>query len=259
MEKSLFDESKIIKKVNEGIESSIYLYKDKNGNKVILKKLNDRIVFNKNAFSIETRKPIIIDEKIRKNKEEKLQIISKEPCMKDEIQLLDLVFDKDGKFIGYTSKPDTKVTLNNKYCVSKKKKINYLTQLKDKLEELNRNGIYVGDFINSNNFGVRDGKVMLYDVDSFYVKGLDFDYKNDMITDYLRNNDKIDNVDNYCFNFFTISFYKDILISYIYDYLGSEGLPFVFNNKENNQLLNDMIKKRNYTKKYFLDNRKKGF
>ena len=141
----------------------------------------------------------------------------------------------------------------------KSTKLAILKNLRAKVEDLNRNGVYIGDFASYDNFLVtKDKNVKLIDVDNFNVHGLDFDLPTGYTDDYLYHSRDIKNVDNYSFNFFTIAFYKGYFLATTAAYLRDHDLPFRFDTEENRKLLDDLYSNKDYKKRYFLDYRKKG-
>lgn len=253
MDKTQFDRTKIIKKLTTGRESNIYLYGTSN---TVLKyfktEIEDR---NKNTGKI---KIIHVEDKVFNNKEEKIKILSEEKALKDNIEIKDLVYDEDGKFVGYTTTYKDVTSFDALSYKSQKEKIELLKKLRNKMEILNKNNIYIGDFVNPNNFATSNDKIILFDIDNFRVNDLDFDYKNIFVEDYLKHNNQIDNIDTYCFNYFTISFYTNRLMSYIDGYLRINGLPRKFNTPESRELLKDLLNNKCPEKKYLLDYQRKG-
>lgn len=253
MERKQFEFNNIRKKLTSGRESNIYLYEDNN---TVLKyfktDIEDR---NKNTGEI---KIIHVDDEVFNNKEKKIELLSNEQILSDNLKLKNLIYNKDGKFVGYTSIYENVISYNDLSYKPSKIKIELLKKLRAKMEELNRNDIYIGDFVNPCNFGIKDNKVILFDIDNFKVNDLDFDYKNVFVEDYLKHNKKTDNLDTYCFNFFTIAFYTNRLMSYIDAYLRTNGLPRKFNTPESKVILKELLNNKCPEKKYILDNRKKG-
>ena len=256
MKKITLNEENIIKKIGEGRESIKYLYKEENGTLSALKIFKDEIKsFNDLNISMSSYK---VTDEMLKIKETKLDILSKEKCFNDEAKLLDLVYDKDGKFIGYTREFIKNIKTLDTYNFSNKKtKLEILHILRDKIEELNKNDIYIGD-IGSENFYLENNQIKLLDIDSISIQGNDFGIINYIMRKYLDNNNDIKNIDNYCFNFYTIAFYERIALGYIYNYLLDNGLPKKFRTKENKEILKTMLEAKDYKKKYVLDHMKNG-
>ena len=252
MNKIDINNGKIYIPLGEGSESKIYLYKDKEGKFVALKKFKEKIDLGKD------KNPKIVTYKELLNKMKKLEILSKLDCMKNEVKPIDLIFEND-KFVGYTMKAEDYNNFENYLYKNKKIKIELLKNLRDKLEILNKEGIYIGDF-NTSNFGVsKDGSIKLFDIDNFYVQGLDFNITTPFIDEYKSKCTKIDNIDNYCFNFFTLAYTMDYMNKTIKSKVINKGLPRIFNTEEGREILNDMLNiNDNYQKRYFLDYTKKG-
>lgn len=255
MEKRNINYDSIVKKINEGNESYIYLYKDKDGNDVVLKYFKDKIKVVKCGKVTETP----FTEKNRKNKEEKVRLLYREPCLLDDPKVLDLMYDEDKGFIGYTMEYSKLPTMEDYIRTTKRTKLELLKNLRKRIEELNYNGLYIGDFMSPENFLVDDdGSIKLVDMDNFHVHGLDFDLSNPYIDSYEDRNKSIKNVDNYGFNFFTISYYSRMIMQRLLVSLPENGMPHRFNTKENKELVYDMLTKKNYEKRYILDSQKKG-
>ena len=71
----------------------------------------------------------------------------------------------------------------------------------------------------------------------------------------MENCNKIENIDSYCFNLFTISMLTKYRNSYVLDNLSEKLLPIELNNKKNKEIIESMINlDNNYEKKYLLDN-----
>lgn len=218
MRKIEYDENKIIKKLGDGIESDVYLYNE-GGIKTVIK--------------------IFKDEIDKDNKELKLELLSKEKLILKEIKLLNRIY-KDNKFIGYTSIYTPSEPILDYMNKSKSKKIDLLNQLQDKYQELNNRGIYIGDF-NLENFRVKDNELKLIDIDNFSIDGLPFDVKNPYMEDYMEKCPKIDYIDYYCFNYFTLSFISNILPVCLDAILIQSGLPKEFNNDACKTIYNHLL------------------
>lgn len=255
MEKREIDYESVIRKIDEGNESDIYLYKDKNGYEVVLKYFKNWL----KVFKCGQVTQIPFTEKARKNKEEKVKLLYREPCLYDDPKVLDLIYDENLGFVGYTMEYFDLPTMYDLSYKSKKTKLEHLKNLRKRVEELNNNGIYIGDFMSWENFLVdKDGSIKLIDMDNFNVHGLDFDLGNPYMDSYDDRNKDIKNVDNYGFNFFTLSYYSRVIMPRLLISLQEEGMPHRFNTKENKELIDDMLTKKNYEKRYILDSQKKG-
>ena len=250
MKKYQLNKDNILGVFGEGSESIVYLYKDKNGNKVAVKKFKDK-------FTIPTKTEDIPYETLL-NKERKLLLLSQSKVIDEDTKPIDLYYEND-KFVAYSMNIDKLDDMGKYYTSSKKTKLELLKKLKNKVELLNKYNIYIGDF-NIENFGIReDGSIKLRDIDNFSVNGLLFDRPNVLVTNYMNNCSKIDNVDNYSFNYFSLSYLLSIHQRALTSYLKENGLPYRFDTKENRELLEELKNiNDNYTKKYFIDNQKKG-
>ena len=218
MKKKQYDENKIIKKLGDGIESDVYLYNE-DGIKTVIKLFKDEVD--------------------KDNKELKLELLSKERLILQEMKFLNRIY-KDNKFIGYTTIYEPTEPFLNYMNKNKSIKIDLLNQLQDKYQSLNEKEIFIGDF-NLENFRVKDGKLKLIDVDNFSIYGLDFDVKNPYMEDYFEKCSKIDNIDYYCFNYFTMSFIANILPVCLEAIIIQSGLPKEFNNEECKKIYQDLV------------------
>ena len=138
----------------------------------------------------------------RENKELKLIILKNESILKNDVKLLNRVYSM-GKFIGFTSEYEPYNPLN--YIDKKKDKIKTLELLQDRYEELNKHGIYIGDF-NDDNFALTKKGIKLYDIDNFRIDDLDFNVFNSSMMEYFNRCSNVKNIDYFCFNYFALSF-----------------------------------------------------
>ena len=248
MKKRQFDESQIVKKITEGSESTIYSYRNPDNTYVIVKLFKDEFV-----TPTKTEK---IPYEVFQNKERKLILLNQSDVIDDDTKPIDLFYIGD-KFAGYSMYID--INKDFDYSWSKKEKEEALRELKNTIERLNKNGIYIGDF-NIENFRKRDnGSIRLMDIDNFSIGGLPFDRENTLVTDYKKHCSNIKNVDNYGFNYFTLSFYINQTPNTIKRYIKENGLPKRFNTNENKQLIEDLENiNDDYTPRFIIDSKKKG-
>ena len=137
---------------------------------------------------------------------------------------------------------------------SRKKKIEILRKYKEKIEKFNEHGIYIGD-ISENNIFITENGIKLCDLDNIRIGNLDFDIKNCFQKEYLREYEGIENIDKYTFNLFTIGYLSKIVSVFVDSYLKEGKLPKPINSKRNLELIKD----KNYTEDYFIDNLKKEY
>ena len=185
-----------------------------------------------------------------KIKEKKIEIINNDPLFSDEVRPISLVYE-NGMFLGYTMELENYKTAE--VFDSRKKKIEILRKYKEKIEKFNEHGIYIGD-ISENNIFVTENGIKLCDLDNIRIGNLDFDLKNYFQREYLRSYKDIENIDKYTFNMFTIGYLSRIVSDFIDNYLKKGKLPRPINSKRNYEL----IKEKNYTEDYFIDNLKKN-
>ena len=203
MDISVFREENIICEIGHGVEGTVYLYND-NGRRVALKKFFTKSEIYKlinqcNTYSDSTS---IANLYGRENKELKLIILKNDPLFKNDIKLLNRVYSM-GKFIGFTSEyePYDPVT----YVDKRKDKIKTLELLQARYEELNKHGIYIGDF-NDDNFCLTKNGIKLYDIDNFRIDDLDFNVYNPSMMEYFNRCSNVKNIDYFCFNYFALSY-----------------------------------------------------
>ncbi len=248
--KNIISNSRDINELEEfssGLESIIYLYKDS--------KYYDRNVLLKYFRSlkhfVEYNINFTVD--IMENKRKKIELISNMKCFKDEIKILDAAYEF-GEFKGYTMEICPYRVINP--YADTRIVIKYLKIIKEKIELLNKNDIYIGDF-NPTNFlvDINDNNISMCDLDNLKIKDLDFDIKHRFVRNFMENCNKIENIDSYCFNLFTISMLTKYRNSYVLDNLSEKLLPIELNNKKNKEIIESMINlDNNYEKKYLLDN-----
>ena len=263
MEKIQFNKDNIVYPFDvEGKESIIYLYRDLNvyGQDVLLKYFRDtnteQIINDlyKQTFDWESYIKYtgrIISDKTLENKRKKLEIIPSIPELSDEVNILDSIYCNDS-FKGYTMDKEYLKPIPDD--MKKKKRIQYLKILREKIRKLNECGIYIGDF-NSKNFLASDDLsiVKLCDLDNMKYGDLDFDTKHIFIQYYETKNINKEFIDSFCFNMYTIALLNDIAYD-ISDILNS-GLPKVLNSKENRDIFDSMFYlDSSYQYKFLIDN-----
>lgn len=259
-------------KFEEGLESIIYYYFDSNYY------LDD--VLYKRFRSVEYIRNYNndISPDMLKNKYEKILMISSLNCLKDEVKLLDVGFEKD-KFSGYTMKKSSLKPLkaahkilddgsyqltyhkSNGLSLTFKDKINYLKLLREKIEKLNNMDVYIGDF-NYENFLVSNNmdKIVLCDLDNLKMWSHDFDNKTASVKKYeeacmnTNNNTNIDGLDSFCFNIFTLSLILNQSNFTTLRHIDELKLPKELDNFENNEILDSMKHlDKTYKPRYIID------
>ena len=251
MKKATIDEKRIVRYICEGKEADIFLYKEDSDLR-ILKKFKKEIV---NDFGTN----IPITDKMLDDKRKKIEIISEMPELCKEIEPQSFIYSDEGKFIGYTMKIGKFNTLEKHFGTNDNKtKLELLKQLREKVQKLNEQGIYIGDF-NPSNFGVTKDGIMLYDLDYLYVNGIDFSFDCYGVHNYKSKRKDIENIDDYCFNYFTLSFLMNVVLNNVDYNVQNNGLPFKLRTKENKELYKKLSSLEDgFQKKYFIDSQKKG-
>lgn len=184
------------------------------------------------------------------NKRRKIEQLKE---LQSDIELLDLVYSGDD-FIGYTMKRYDYNNLSS--FTSKKEKIKHLKMLKDKVEDFNKKGIFIGNFNETNLLLSPDKKnIKICAIDNLKVDDIDFDIETENIRRYKRKGANPEFIDSYCFNMFTLAYFAKYAAGYfdIYDF----ELPREFRTYENEKILYDMKHlTKNYKKDYFIDHLK---
>ena len=243
-----------------GAESVIYRYRDTTNYKktVLLKYFRDNIenklqvIRNKdNGIITENDYKVLTKEELERKKQ-KLELLTKRDSLKDEIEIYDRIFIKD-KFKGYTMEFSDFKPLNV-VDARKKDKIKYLKLIREKIELLNEDGIYIGDFHESNFLTCHDvSKVKLCDLDNLRIDNFDFDSKHKFALEYEKSDAKKEYIDSYCFNMFTIAYLNKIAIQYFL--LKDNKLPRALRTKKNMEIYESMLHlDSTYQPKYLIDN-----
>ena len=273
MEKKTIDYSKQGINVDEKYDGMIYNYLIDNSNEVELLKLYDKqmgiktkpkqqtMAFEYDMLSFDDtyeENERTMEERVKEvkaNKEKKLLLLSD---LKDEslVNLHDLICNSDGELVGYTMEKVKGESIDPLY-LSRKDKINYLSQIRDIMLRLNEKNIFIGDF-NSKNFIINENnKVICTNIDNFKVYGNDFDIKTKYMRFYLEDNGKEELIDRYCFNMLAIS----ALAKYVLGYFDVRdvNLPLkLWINKHNREAMEEMyIVNENYTGKILEFEKKK--
>ena len=257
MDKINIKREKIIDIFNSsGKESIIYIYENCD---TLLKEFRDEEYEKKlYNFYLKTndyddyimKKGHVISKESLNNKMKKIELIQNINCLKNEIKVLNLAFEND-MFKGYTMKREHLKSIN---IYSKKKiKLLWLKNIKEKIIELNKNNIYIGDYNESNFLTDENYNIKICDLDNLRINDLDFDTKHNFISKFEINCNKKEYIDSYCFNLFTIAFLLRICNDPFY--ILNSKLPGVLKNKENYEIFESMKYLDNtYQYKFLIDN-----
>lgn len=263
-------------KFKEGLESIIYYYNDKN--------YYDEQVLYKRFRSIEYIRQynMNISDNMIKNKYEKILMIPTLNCFKDEIKILD-VGEERNKIQGYTMKKSNLRPVTARYInyktednkilnklvyhspkrveLSTSDKIKYLKLIKEKIDKLNANDVYIGDF-NYENFLVDDDikHIQLCDLDNLKIWSHDFDNKTASVIKYENEcmkedkNLNIEGLDSFCFNIFTLSLLTNESNFYTLKTIKTLELPEILDEYPNREIM-DSIKHldKTYKPRYLID------
>lgn len=221
----------------KGEETTTFIY-ELNGRNVLLRTFNN------------------LSEEYLNNKKRKLEIINSSDVLKKEMNNIGLA-TVDNKPVGYFIEINPEYICDISKFKRKNDKINIIKSLRNKLEILNENNIYIANF-NKNDVLANDkaSDTLLYNLDKFKYGDLDFDEKTKNI-DYIRNLDFSDKeVDSYIFNSFTIEYLEGLCTGATSIYLANEGLPKVLDNKKNENIALTLRRpfKGNYIDGYLIDN-----
>ncbi len=203
-----FDRNNIICELanGRGAEGIAYLYND-DGHIVVFKKFydkNDLLEVYRDRREFTAMEELYNDDEDidnTKNKELKLMILKHDEALQGDIKILKRVYSM-GKFIGFTSEYEPYKPLS--YISKKKEKLRTLSLVQDRYEELNKRGIYIGDF-NQSNFCLDGDRIKLYDIDNFKVGDLDFNVHSAAMMEYMNRCSDMRNIDYFCFNYFALS------------------------------------------------------
>lgn len=205
------------------------------------------------------RKTMVLPEESLKSKEKKIELIPTIKSLQDEIEIIGPAYE-NGEFKGYVmSKSNLKPldTLPDNFFKAKeheKIKIAFLKYVKYLTLNNNAEGIYTGDFNETNFLTNKDASVVVQcDKDNLKIGDLDFDTKHRFVKMYEKSDANPDYIDSYCLNMFTIAFLNKINTGYFV--LEDAKLPKVLRTKENYEILESMRNlDSSYQPKYLIDN-----
>lgn len=173
------------------------------------------------------------------NKREKIELLSSLPIECKPI----LAIEKNGINIGYAMKQEKEFyRIADKLLLTKKSlKIEDLKKIKEALDKLHKYGIIYGD-LSLNNI-LTDGENFYFcDLDNCYIDKYGFDMPNYNQQIYLKRVHEIDEkIDDFMFNILTIGYTYNIVLPCVLPYLRDYDIPFRFNNKENREIVNNML------------------
>ena len=154
-------------------------------------------------------------ERIRRNKQSKVVRLGTMETLKNELKVSATITDYQGKFIGYEmSSPVPLYPLDTNPFVTVEEKVEYLKQLKRRLEDLHQHGIIYGDIKESNIlWNNEQGVICFCDLDNTQIGTCPIDLVNYSISNFVDENGYISTgVDEYMFNVLTIQqlFYPNL-------------------------------------------------
>lgn len=216
-------------------ESNTYIY-NLNGKKVLLK-----------LFTTDN------EEKLE-SKRKKIEIMSENKAINDEMgNIGNAIFD--GKIVGYFMPIDMEYVRPISEYDRRKDKIVVLKRLKEKVEKLNENGVFIGDF-DKNDILINYSKdnILLFNLDKCKIDGMDFDKKSENIDRFNEKCKNQGNIDSYTLNLFTIELLERIYKPYVVNYLISNELPKYLDTKVNRSIIREMNSLNDsYQKRYLID------
>ena len=206
-------------------ESNMYIY-NLNGKEVLLK-----------LFTTDN------EEKLE-NKRKKIEIMSENKAINDEMgNIGNAIFD--GKIVGYFMPIDMEYVRTISEYDRRKDKIVALKKLREKVEKLNENGVFIGDF---------DKNDILINLDKCKIDGMDFDKTSKNIDRFNRKCKNQENIDSYTLNLFTIELLERIYPPYVVNYLINNELPKYLDTKVNRSIVREMNSlDDSYQKRYLID------
>ena len=194
------------------------------------------------------------DEKELESKRKKIEIMSENKAINDEMgNIGNAIFD--GKIVGYFMPIDVEYVRPISEFDRRKDKIVVLKRLKEKVEKLNENGVFIGDF-DKNDILINYSKdnILLFNLDKCKIDDMDFDKKSKNIDRFNSKCKNQENIDSYTLNLFTIELLERIYPPYVVNYLISNELPKYLDTEKNRSIVRKMTSLNDsYQKRYLID------
>jgi hypothetical protein len=180
------------------------------------------------------------DSNVLKNKRNKIEAFKEIENMFN-IKITSVV-EKNGLTRGYIlEKDENYIPLAGYMKYNKKKKVNILKNLNEYLKLLHKNNVYYGDitFQNLENLKNTD-KIRINNIDDISINGYEFDEITPDMHRYISQFGIDEKLDTYIFNIFTVSYITGVPTEILFFYLRNNRLPFLFDSKENRNILDSM-------------------
>ena len=211
-------------------------------------------IYNLNGEEVLLKLFKTTDEKELESKRKKIEIMSENKAINDEMgNIGNAVFD--GKIVGYFMPIDVEYVRPISEFDRRKDKIVVLKRLKEKVEKLNENGVFIGDF-DKNDILINYSKdnILLFNLDKCKIDDMDFDKKSKNIDRFNSKCKNQENIDSYTLNLFTIELLERIYPPYVVNYLISNELPKYLDTEKNRSIVREMTSLNDsYQKRYLID------
>lgn len=211
-------------------------------------------IYNLNGEEVLLKLFKTTDEKELESKRKKIEIMSENKAINDEMgNIGNAIFD--GKIVGYFMPIDVEYVRPISEFDRRKDKIVVLKRLKEKVEKLNENGVFIGDF-DKNDILINYSKdnILLFNLDKCKIDDMDFDKKSKNIDRFNSKCKNQENIDSYTLNLFTIELLERIYPPYVVNYLISNELPKYLDTEKNRSIVREMTSLNDsYQKRYLID------
>ena len=211
-------------------------------------------IYNLNGEEVLLKLFKTTDEKELESKRKKIEIMSENKAINDEMgNIGNAIFD--GKIVGYFMPIDVEYVRPISEFDRRKDKIVVLKRLKEKVERLNENGVFIGDF-DKNDILINYSKdnILLFNLDKCKIDDMDFDKKSKNIDRFNSKCKNQENIDSYTLNLFTIELLERIYPPYVVNYLISNELPKYLDTEKNRSIVRKMTSLNDsYQKRYLID------
>ena len=211
-------------------------------------------IYNLNGEEVLLKLFKTTDEKELESKRKKIEIMSENKAINDEMgNIGNAIFD--GKTVGYFMPIDVEYVRPISEFDRRKDKIVVLKRLKEKVEKLNENGVFIGDF-DKNDILINYSKdnILLFNLDKCKIDDMDFDKKSKNIDRFNSKCKNQENIDSYTLNLFTIELLERIYPPYVVNYLISNELPKYLDTEKNRSIVREMTSLNDsYQKRYLID------
>ena len=209
-------------------------------------------IYNLNGEEVLLKLFKTTDEKELESKRKKIEIMSENKAINDEMgNIGNAIFD--GKIVGYFMPIDVEYVRPISEFDRRKDKIVVLKRLKEKVEKLNENGVFIGDF-DKNDILINYSKdnILLFNLDKCKIDDMDFDKKSKNIDRFNSKCKNQENIDSYTLNLFTIELLERIYPPYVVNYLISNELPKYLDTEKNRSIVRKMTALNDSNQKRYL-------